>query len=461
MSLLIKETSCRRVHFVGIFGSGMSALAQYLRWAELEVSGSDRLINNPSTESVQSKLTALGCSIHNQDGSGISPQTDCLVVSTAIEDSNPDIARAKELSLPIYHRSDVLAALVSQKKSIAIAGTSGKSTVTALIFHLLSQCGKRPSLITGAGLNELSKNGLLGNAYYDSGEFLVFEADESDGTLVKYAPYVSAFLNVSKDHKPIAETCSLFKTLADQSSHIFIANDDQRIRSLDSKTDRRTFGLTTSADFAPDTFENTKGSVSLSQRGYTFSLPYPGRYMIENLNAALAVCSFLGCSDVDLAKAAPQYQGIARRFDVTQTKKGISVIDDFAHNPEKLKAAIETAQSLSDSIIALFQPHGFGPTKFLFDELVALFKDILREKDRLLLLPIYYAGGSADRDVSSVKLAEQIDPCQRKVYAPTEREEALTLIKEIVTPEDVIISMGARDPSLPAFAQSIVRTIDS
>jgi hypothetical protein len=231
-AIVINETPCRSIHFTGIFGSGMSALAQYLRFQGITVSGSDRFYESDDTAFVRRSLEGLGCSIVQQDGSGVGKDTDIVCISTAIEDSNPDIASARSRGIPIIHRSDLLSALMATKKAIAVAGTSGKSTVTAMIFEFLSACGKSPSLLSGAGLRRLEKQGLIGNAYSGGSDILVVEADESDGTLVKYRPEASVLLNVSKDHKSTDEIAMLFKTLASQSSWTASNADDPILASL-------------------------------------------------------------------------------------------------------------------------------------------------------------------------------------------------------------------------------------
>ncbi len=184
-AIVINERPCRSIHFAGIFGSGMSAIAQYLRFQGITVSGSDRFHASEDTASIRRSLEGLGCAIVPQDGSGFGEDIDVVCVSTAIEDSNPDIAASRNRGIPIVHRSDVLSALIASKKTIAVAGTSGKSTVTAMIFEFLTACGKSPSLISGAGLRRLEKQGLIGNAFCGGSDLLVVEADESDGTLVK------------------------------------------------------------------------------------------------------------------------------------------------------------------------------------------------------------------------------------------------------------------------------------
>ncbi len=210
----------------------MSALAQYLAWLGVVVSGSDRLLDSKETATVRGKLLELGCNLFPQDGSGIAASTDAVCVSTGIEESNPSIIAARERGIPVFHRSDVLAAISASRETIAVAGTSGKSTVTAMIFEFLTACGKAPSLISGAPLTRLEKEGLIGNACYGSSALLVIEADESDGTLVKYKPAASVFLNISRDHKSVEEVTLLFATLAAQSAWSAANADDAALDPL-------------------------------------------------------------------------------------------------------------------------------------------------------------------------------------------------------------------------------------
>src|SRR5512146_488626 len=271
--VVIGEIPCRSVHFTGIFGSGMSALAQYLRFQGIAVSGSDRFHGSEDTASLRQSLEGLGCVIVPQDGSGVGRNTDVVCISTAIEESNPDIIAARGRGIPLIHRSDLLAALIAAKKTIAVAGTSGKSTVTAMIFEFLTACGKSPSLISGAGLRRLEKQGMIGNAYGGGSDLLVVEADESDGTLVKYRPQASVILNVSKDHKSIEEISRLFETLISRSSWTASNADDRVLASLRATV---RFGRTETASWRPDREELLPTSVKLVRSGTEYLLPLPG-----------------------------------------------------------------------------------------------------------------------------------------------------------------------------------------
>ena len=457
MSLLINNRKYSSLHFVGILGSGMSAIAQFLQWNSIHISGSDRLINNSSTRHIQHFLESLGCCIYKQDGSGVSSDTEALVISTAIEESNPDYMKASSLNIPLFHRSDVLAAIINTKKTIAVAGTSGKSTVAALVFHLLSYCRKKPSLIAGGNCNELVEREFIGNAYNDISDLLVVEADESDGSLIKYKPYISIFLNLSKDHKPIAETLKLFQTLAGQSSNVLTNYDDKYLNSIQPS---KTFGLNKKSDFHPDKTKSDTMSVTICKNEFKYLFPFPGGHNMYNLLAALYVCKILECKESTLSMATVQYKGIQRRFNRFETKKGITVIDDYAHNPAKIHAILKTVQDMSPVVFAVFQPHGFVSTKFLLQEYRDVFNSGLRKNDTLYLLPVYYAGGTVNKEVSSIDIAEGLKKCKGTIVTPKNRNDIIPSIVSSAHSGDIVISMGARDPSLPAFAESITRAID-
>ena len=465
----MSKSKKQKTHFVGIFGSGMSAIAQYLAGSGVSVSGSDRLLDSPDTVKVKEALLSCGCTIHPQDGGGITSDTSSVCVSTAIEESNPDIAAARALNVPVLHRSDLLASIVKEKKSVAVAGTSGKSTVTAMIFELLTTCGMSPSLISGAALRSLERRGLFGNAYCGSSDLLVVEADESDGTLVKYEPYASVVLNLSKDHKPEDEVLEMFRRLISQSAWSAVNADDPKLSALTGAAST-SFGFGGSAAFRGAVTETAPLSTTINivqtcehsnNEACAMTLPLPGAHNASNLLAALCVCKHLGCEDKSLSAAVAGYQGVDRRFAVTRTAKGVAVIDDFAHNPEKIRAAASAAKRLSERIIAVYQPHGFGPTRFLKNEYAAAFKEVLRPADTLCLLPIYYAGGTAVRDIESKDIIDLMGSVPFNAVAVDGRDDVINIIEEAVSahPDSAVLLMGARDPSLSGFARRIVEAL--
>jgi UDP-N-acetylmuramate--alanine ligase len=452
-AIVINERPCRSIHFTGIFGSGMSALAQYLRFQGTTVSGSDRFHVSEDTAFIRRSLEGLGCAVVPQDGSGIGADTDVVCVSTAIEDSNPDIAAARSRGIPIIHRSDLLSTIIATKKAIAVAGTSGKSTVTAMIFEFLTACDKSPSLISGAGLRRLEKQGLIGNAYCGASDLLVVEADESDGTLVKYRPDAAVILNVSKDHKSTDELKHFFETLVSQTPWTASNADDPILAALPASV---RFGRNGSGSWRPDHTELLPTSVKLIRGGIEYHLPLPGNHNLENLCAALCVCEHFGCEQTALADAVKNYEGVARRFFVTRTRQNVHVVDDFAHNPAKIAAAVSAGRGLSERIIAVYQPHGFGPTRFLKDEYIAAFRTAFRQKDSLYLLPIYYAGGTAEKNISSYDIIQGLGQVAFTAQAVSDRDELLAKLRADAKSGDCILLMGARDPSLSALVKKIV-----
>jgi UDP-N-acetylmuramate--alanine ligase len=457
LSLSTDRQNLSSLHFVGIMGSGMSAIAQYLAWSGYEITGSDRIAFSVEMKDCKEKLERCGCTIFPQDGSGITATTGALVISTAIEDDNADIAAAHKRGIPVLHRSDVLALLVASHRTIAVCGTSGKSTVAAMIFEILRACGKSPSLITGANLVQLSQEGLLGNAFQGDSGILVMEADESDGTLVKYHPELAVFLNISKDHKSVMETLGLFERLSSQTPWVIKNTDDPELNSIQAA---RTFGLSGRADCKPEAVKAVTPLGLFTLNGTDFELPLPGYHNLSNALGALCVCESQGCHLAAMVKPVREFRGVVRRFSLSRTPKGITVIDDYAHNPEKIKAAILTARDFGGRIFAVFHPHGYGPTRFLKDELVDTFAGLIRGTDEVNFLPIYYAGGTVKKDISSEDLADLVRKRVVLSYAPQSRKELMDGLKQRVKPGDVVILMGARDPTLFLLAQEMKNNLE-
>jgi UDP-N-acetylmuramate--alanine ligase len=457
LSLMVDGSEYSSFHFAGIMGSGMSAIAQYLAWSGQAITGSDRIAFADEMKGSKEELERCGCRIFPQDGSGISTATDALVISTAIEDDNPDIAAARRLGIRILHRSDLLAAIVARHRTIAICGTSGKSTVTAMIFEILRACGKDPSVISGANLTQLNQEGLLGNAYKGDSGILIIEADESDGTLVKYRAETAVFLNISKDHNPVEVTLELFERLSGQTPLVIKNADDPGLNSLNA---RHSFGLLDGADFKPDAVQAVTPFVRFTLKGTDFQLPMAGSHNLSNALAALCVGESQGCKLEEMAGPLREFKGVVRRFSVLRTRTGITVIDDYAHNPEKIKAAILTARDFGSRLFAVFQPHGYGPTRFLKNELVDTFSQVIRGTDEVYFLPIYFAGGTVKKDISSDDLSDLIKNRGVKSYAPQNREGLIAALKQRVKPGDVVILMGARDPGLSLLAQGIKNNLE-
>jgi UDP-N-acetylmuramate--alanine ligase len=231
----------KTVFFIGIAGAGMSAIAQYLAGNGKQVSGSDRYFLPDELNDTRVKLEALGIQCFLQNGEGISKVTDLVVVSTAVEDTVPEVQKAAGLNIPIIKRSELLAFIAASKKTIAVGGTSGKSTTCAMLFDILQYAGSDPSIISGAGLVRLQKQGKIGNAYVGGGDWLVIEADESDGSIVQYKPEVGVLLNVNKDHKEMDVLMEIFSEFRNNTKQLFVVNQAQTAARLLSQNTSRDF----------------------------------------------------------------------------------------------------------------------------------------------------------------------------------------------------------------------------
>ena len=448
-----------KIHFAGVGGAGMSALAQFHAFGGARATGSDRLLDRGEIAPLRSKLEALGIKLFPQDGSGIDVQTARIVVSTAIEDSNPDIAKAKSLKLPIVHRAEFLAEQVAGRRSLAVTGTSGKSTVTAMIFETLDAAGKSPSVITGGGLRLLESRGLFGNAARGESDLLVVEADESDGSLVRYEPWLGVLLNVGKDHKDIPVLMEMFRTFRSRCAKFIVNGDAPGLAEF--RPQAVTFGFSEGCGVRGTDVRLEPGRVRLKINGEPFDLPLDGRHNAENALAASAACLEAGVGLKTSAQALSRYQGVMRRFERVGTARGVTVVDDYAHNPDKVRAALAAAQACvgAGRVLAIFQPHGYGPTRFLKAEFIEAFSQALRPEDRLWMPEIYYAGGTAVKDISSADLVGPIAGRGKKAYFLAEREDIARAAAREARPGDMILLMGARDPNLSAFARRILNEL--
>lgn len=441
-----------KLFFVGIAGSGMSALAQYAAMAGYSVAGSDRQFRDMSLPIV-GQFSELGISCHVQDASGLDEQTNYVVASTAIENTNPEIQKANALHIPIIHRSDLLAFFIARKKTIAVAGTSGKSTTTAMVFQILHHAGLEPSLISGAAIHFLQKNGKIGNAYHGVGEWLVVEADESDGSLVKYRPEIGLVLNIEKDHKKIEELVPLFRTFIENCQQKIILNFDDKLlhQFIDAQT------ITFSAQSQKSNYYThaimlQPFSSEFAVHNNTYKLAVPGMHNVQNAVAAIAAAKYIGVSTAQIQLALAQYSGIHRRHQLVEATENLILIDDYAHNPAKVEASIKACYTMAPQIIAWFQPHGFGPTRFLRHEFVAQIQKALRPTDHIYMSEIYYAGGTVARDISSADLINDLQAKGVSAHFVPNRTDFPKIVQHLLIKPTVILLMGARDNSLDSFA---------
>ena len=378
--------------FIGIAGTGMSAIAQYLEGIGKQVSGSDRLFNSDTKMLIQEQFERQKIHCYFQDASGISSDIDVVVISTAIEESNIELQKARSLGIPVMKRSELLSSISAQKRTVAVGGTSGKSTTAAMIFHIMQSCGLEPSIINGAGLSSLQKKGLPGNAWVGKSDWLVIEADESDGSIVSYVPEIAVLLNIDRDHKEFKELNELFGIFKVNTKNRFIVNQSHLLSKQLSQNKAFDFGVEEEGiGFSGSDFEQKGFSISFKCNGIDFCIPVIGKHNMENALAAVAVCHAVGVSVKDCAKALQNYEGIYRRTQLVGETNGIYVIDDFAHNPVEVACAIRASQSVGKRVFAWFQPHGYGPLKFFYKELMEEVLLTLRANDYFILSDVYYA----------------------------------------------------------------------
>jgi UDP-N-acetylmuramate-alanine ligase len=448
-----------RFHYAGLGGSGMSALAQFQVMMGGRVSGSDRAFDRGERAGLRSQLERLGIDIMPQDGSGVTADSAALVLSTAVEASVPDVAVAREMDIPIVHRSELLAHFVGSHRTCAVSGTSGKSTVTAMIFEILRGAGRDPSVVTGGDLRLLQEQGFSGNAFAGRSDLLVVEADESDGTIVNYAPAIGVILNLQRDHKEMAEVAQMFAVLRARSREALVVGEDANLDALGGGALR--FGFGPHADIRGEAIELNAWGSSFSVNGVRLTLPVPGRHNIANALAAIAACSAIDVPLANMVMPLANFQGVGRRFQTVGTARGVTVIDDFAHNADKIAAALATAKIKASRVLAVYQPHGYGPTRFLRRDFVDTFTRELRPEDRLWMLEVFYAGGTANRDFSAADIVDEIAANgARGEFAPSRASLAARIAQE-AREGDLVLVMGARDPTLTELAHAILKAVEN
>jgi UDP-N-acetylmuramate--alanine ligase len=447
----------KSVFFIGIAGTGMSAIAQYLAGTGKKVSGSDRYFKQGEYNETKEKLEAEGIECFLQDGTGITNETDLIVVSTAIEDTVFEVQKAKQLNIPIIKRSELLALIAKSKKTIAVGGTSGKSTTTAMLFDILEHGGLQPGIISGAGLVSLIKEGKIGNAKTGRGEWLVIEADESDGSIVQYQPKVGLLLNVEKDHKEIDALMEIFTTFKSNTKHLFVVNQSNALAKQLSQNIHHDFSVekSSNAGFIATDFKQSGLTISFKINGVDFYLNQVGKHNMENALAAAAVANQLGVDLKTCAETLQQYEGIYRRNQVCGNKHGVWLIDDYAHNPAKCAAAIKACQYIAPKVIAWFQPHGYAPTKFLRNDFVKEIAAALRPGDEIWMSEIFYAGGTTTKDISANDLINDLKASGKNAFFVEDRNNFIPAVRSHFTNDCVLLLMGARDPSLEQFAQKV------
>jgi len=444
-------------HFSGIAGQGMNPLARLMRAWGHEVQGSDRAFDQGKQTDLGATLTALGIRLLPQDGSAVTSALDRFVYSTAVESDTPEVRAARALGIERVPRPALLAEVVNGGvPGVAVAGTSGKSTVTGMIGWILREARVPASVLGGAAL---VGEGVIGCfAVGPRRGPVVAEACESDGTLVGYHPGVGVILNVSRDHAELDALREQFSTFAKQCRTLWVNAASADAQAIGAELGARTFGAVDGANArlvveSPGPHRG-RGVLVVDGARIALDLPQPGVHNLENAAAAAAVASTLGVPPAAIAAALAIFPGVARRFEVIgTTARGVRVVDDYAHNADKVRAAISTAQA-GGRVVAVFQPHGFGPARFLRPELAELLPRLLRAQDRFCYAEIFYAGGTVAKDISSRDLAADLPPQMRAGYAEDHAAVVQWVARE-AEPSDTVLIMGARDPDLPNLARTI------
>ncbi len=453
----------KKIGFCAIGGSGMSALAQVLKYKNNDICGTDRSFDQNKDLKNKKALTDLGIKIYPQDGSMIDSSLSVLYTSTAVEDTVPDIKKAKELNIPIKHRSDLLEEIfASHPYNIAVGGTSGKSTVTAMIGYILDKTQKKPLVINGALLKNYEHLKGIPNVILNNGDFCVIEADESDGSIEKYNPYISIINNISLDHKSIEDLQLLFKNFANRAQKGTIYNADCPNSSIlkNAHKNSTSFAIeNSSANFFASNIKAIPDGTLYTYDNKEYKLNLIGKFNVANTMCAVACCSLLGIPPHTSCKILEEFLGTKRRLEILGKKNNITIIDDFAHNPDKVNASLSALKSYFGRLIVMFQPHGFAPMRMMGKDIINSFAKNFDENDILLIPEIFFAGGTVKRDISSKDLVDYAKQQNINALFFEKRDEIEKYISSIMTPNDRIVLMGARDNSITTMGFNLLENI--
>ena len=438
----------QRLHFVGIGGIGMSGIAEILLNLGYAVSGSDLALSN-----VTRRLQQQGATLYQGHAAAHVQGADVVVVSSAVQSDNIEVLTARAQHIPVIPRAEMLAELMRMKYGVAIAGTHGKTTTTSLVATVLAYGGLDPTVLIGGRLNSLGSNAKLGQ-----GEYLVAEADESDGSFLLLSPTISVVTTVDAEHLDFyGDLAAVQRAFVQFINKVpfygcsIICLDQPHIRSLVPQIRRRyiTYGLTTQADYmARDLrlaglrshFEVFRIGERLGQ----FSLNLPGTHNVANALAAVAVGVELDIPIAAIAQALEEFSGVHRRFDRRGVRDGITVVDDYGHHPEEIRQTLRAAKAVwpEARLVVVFQPHRYTRTHLLQQEFCTAFHDA----DALVLLDIYAAGETPLPGVTTGLLYEDlISQGQREVYYVRERAEVVPFLRRYLCANDILLTLGAGD----------------
>ncbi|HEX3809645.1 MAG TPA: Mur ligase family protein [Rhizomicrobium sp.] len=459
--------------FIGIGGSGMLPLALILAARGATICGSDRSLDQGRTPEKFAFLRARGFTLFPQDGSGVTDPATVVVASGAVEDTVPDVAAARKIGAKLLTRPELLARLFNDAgHSIGVAGTSGKSTTTGMIGWLLADVARDPTIMNGAVMNNFASDDTpFASARVGTSDIFVSEVDESDGSIARYNPKIAVVNNVSLDHKSMDELRALFAAFVARSEQAVLNLDNAETAALAANAPNAiTYSLHEhAADLLASNIVPAQGGISFDVRErdgaahkpqfVKITLAVPGRHNVSNALAALGAARALGVPLAQAAAALARFTGIRRRLEVAGTANGVTVIDDFAHNPDKITATLATLHDFPGRLLLMFQPHGYGPLAKMKNEFIDVFANHLHEADVLTMPePVYY-GGTTDKSVSSEDIAASIAARGRHALAFIDRATCGEELLKRAQPGDRIVIMGARDDSLSTFAADLLNRL--
>jgi UDP-N-acetylmuramate--alanine ligase len=436
------------IHFVGIGGIGMSGIAELLLNLGYKVSGSDI-----SPSDITRRLENLGGSIFKGHCEEQIQKADVVVVSSAVGAENPEVVAAHRASIPVIPRAEMLAELMRLKYSVAIAGAHGKTSTTSIVAAVLGKGGLDPTVVIGGKLKSIGSNALLGE-----GDFIVAEADESDGSFLKISPTIAVVTNIDREHldfyRDLEHIKDVFLSFIDKIPFYGLAVlclDNEPIQSLIPRIKKRftTYGMSTQADFkARDViFKGLRSTFTVDHLDTTLgkiTLNLPGIHNVYNALASIAVGLELDIPFNVIKSALQTVEGVQRRLEIKGEKKGITVVDDYGHHPTEIKATLQAARECwpGKRIVVVFQPHRYTRTRALFEDFTRAFY----QSDLLVVLPIYAAGEEKIEGVESIALFEEIQHHGHKdVVYKDGLEAAVSYLKETLITNDILLTLGAGD----------------
>ena len=452
--------------FCGIGGSGMMPLATLLAARGTPVSGSDRALDRGDGQAKFDWLRGQGITLFPQDGSGVVAPVGRVVASAAVEDSVPDMVAARELGCERMTRAELLARLFNAAEtSVAVGGTSGKSTVTGMIALILHRMARKPTVMNGAVMTDFVgeatpfASSLAGNP-----DLWVAEVDESDGSVALFRPTIAVLTNVSADHKPLPELRGLFGEFLGAAQRTVVNADDAEVHAL-APADAILFGLAEDARITAESVSGTALGLRFiavdreTDERVPVALAVPGGHNLSNALAALAAAVALGTGLSLAAGTLSGFRGIARRLETVGAAGGVTVIDDFAHNPDKVAASLSTLGEGGGRLLILFQPHGYRPLATMGEALADAFAAGLRDGDRMWVTEPAYFGGTTERERGGEWLAGQLSERGVEVTVVADRAAARDALLAEAGEGDRIVVMGARDDGLAVFARELLAAL--